>query len=181
MAQLLTHIVQRSFGDDTINRIDPLQQRMAGECVNALMWRNIEGLEKSRRIVPMPEGLEPISDSFGRFWIDIPMLKNAGRELLDIEAKRGSVEPVEVVGSDDLSWLEDIDPDAEDLDWNALIEHGFAMPARMEGGSYQLWNGQVVVGSLMEAAEEHYAGVRARIRELRAEHLVPAAGSVTEA
>ena len=67
MGQLLTHIVQRSFGDDTISTIDPLQQRLAGECVNAMFWRTTLGLERNRHIVVLPDGLEPVADTFGRF------------------------------------------------------------------------------------------------------------------
>ena len=181
MGQLLTHIVCRTFGDDTINTLDPLQQRLSEECVNALPWRNLEGLEKSRRVIPMPDGLQPISDSWGRFWVDLDALIRAGREPMDVKATSDRPPPVtipEVEG--DMAWLYDCDPDVEVLDWNALAEHGFPLPTKTSERRYRLWNGQVMVGSMSEAADEHFAGVRARIRELRAEHLVPAAGSATD-
>lgn len=181
MGKLLTHIVCRTFGDDTINTLDPLQQRLSEECVNALPWRNLEGLEKSRRVIPMPDGLQPVTDSWGRFWVDLDALIRAGREPMDVKATSVKPSPVVAVEPDeDMTWLCDFDPDVEDLDWNALATHGFALPTKTSERRYQLWNGQIMVGSMSEAADEHFAGVRVRIRELRAEHLVPAAGSATE-
>ncbi len=177
MAQLLTHIVQKSFGDDTINVLDPLQKRVAGECVNALFWRTLEGMENTRRIAPLPEGLDPIVDSFGRFWIDMQMLKNAGREPMNPEV--AAPDALTVLVSDAGDWCMAFDPEAEDLDFNALVEHGFPLPERVAEKRYRIWDGQIIEGSMGEAGEEHFAGVRARLRELRAEHLVPAAGSVT--
>ncbi len=182
MGQLLTHIVQRSFGDDTISELDPLQHRQAGECVNAMCWRTTGGLERNRHITLMPEGLGPVADTFGRYWVDLEMLRKSGREPLEAELAQDKPVPVIVPSqpSDDLTWLFDLDPDADDLDFNVLVEHGFPMPVKTSERRWQLWDGQVVVGSMTEAGEEHFAGVRARLRELRAEHLVPAAGSVTD-
>ena len=178
MGQLLTHIVQKSFGDDMITPDDPLRKRLAGECVNAMFWRNTLGMEKNRHITALPDGLEPVADSRGRFWVDMDMLRRAEREPLVAEAVSDKPTPSEAPDSYD--WLMELDPDAEDLDFNALEGHGFPLPKRTSERRYQLWNGEIVVGSLSEAAEQHFAGVRARIRELCAEHLVPAAGSVTD-
>ena len=187
MGQLLTHIVCRTFGDDTIRDDDPLQQRLSEECVNALPWRNLEGLEKSRRVIPMPDGLQPVIDSWGRFWVDLDALIRAGREPLQgtaVESRttlsQGGDITADANVTEDMAWLFDFDPDVEDLDWNALAVHGFPLPTKTSERRYELWNGQIMVGSMTEAAEEHFAGVRARIRELRAEHLVPAAGSATD-
>ena len=201
MGQLLTHIVQKSFGDETIDPSDPLQRRLAGECVNAILWRNTLGLEANRNITALPDGFEPVADSRGRFWMDMDSLRRAEREPLVAEAVSDKPPPVEgdtveshtvldpdgtvtsteaVNGDDSYDWLMELDPDAEDLDFNALEGHGFPLPKRTSERRYQLWNGEIVVGSLTEAAEQHFAGVRARIRELCAEHLVPAAGSVTD-
>lgn len=181
MGQLLTHIVQKSFGDDMINPDDPLRKRLSGECVNAILWRNTLGLEKNRQITALPDGFEPVADSRGRFWMDMDMLRRAEREPLVAEAVSEGPTPTEVPteAPDDYGWLMELDPDADDLDFNALAGHGFPLPAQTGERRYQLWNGEVVVGSLTEAAEQHFAGVRARIRELCAEHLVPAAGLVT--
>ncbi len=178
MGQLLTHIVCRTFGDDTINVDDPLQQRTSEECVNALAWRNLEGLENSRKVIPMPDGLQPVIDSWGRFWIDLDALNRASREPMDAGIDDKPPPVIASENNEDLSWLIDFDPDGE-LDWNVLAGHGFPFPAKTGERCYQLWNGRVVIGSMAEAADEHYAGVRARIRELRTEHLAPAAGSAT--
>lgn len=177
MAQLLTHIVQKSFGDDTINELDPLQQRQAGECVNAMFWRTTPALERDRHLTIMPESLDPIPDSFGRFWIDMDMLLKSKRTPLATEVDDAPI--IVNQARDDMDWLLGFDPEAEDIDFNALVEYGFTLPVRVSEG-YKLWNGAIVVASLGEAGEEHSAGVRTRLRELRAEHLAPAAGSVTE-
>ena len=83
MGKLLTHVVCRSFGDDTIKVDDPLRRRLAGECVNGLFWRNVKGLVKNRHVVTMPEGLEPVADTYGRLWVDLEMLHKAEREALE--------------------------------------------------------------------------------------------------
>jgi len=178
MGQLLTHIVCRSFGDDTI-REDDVQKRFAGECVNALFWRNVDGLEKNRHVVAMPEGLEPVSDTHGRFWIDLDALIRAEREPLTAEAD-ASPEPVIVstpgVGATTVPWFVDIDIDANPTEF---VEHGFTMPTQVSERRWKLWDGTIVAGKT-KALNAHTAGVRARIRELRAEHQTPAAGSDTD-
>ncbi len=194
MGQLLTHIVCKSFGDDTINA-DDLQRRLAGEVVNGLFWPNIEGLEKNRHVVAMPDGLEPVADSFGRFWIDVDALNRAEREPMQAEVEVAPevatvtqpdanlemhtvLDPSGVTTVDvtpNAPWFMDVDLDANPTEF---VKHGFDMPKKVSERRWQLWDGTVVAGKT-KANKAHSAGLRARIRELRTEHAASAAGSVT--
>ena len=80
MAELLTHVVQKGFDDDGT-------KRLAGECVNATAWRLTEQLVRLRYIVPLPEGLEPVSDAEGRFWDSLNTLKRYGRPEIEVQAE----------------------------------------------------------------------------------------------
>ena len=75
MGQILTHHVLKAFDDDGT-------ERMVGECVNALGWRLGRQLESLRYIQLLPEGLEPVADSEGRYWTGPEWLTRYGREPL---------------------------------------------------------------------------------------------------
>lgn len=92
MAELLTHIVQRGFEDDGV-------QRLSGEVVNAMYWRNTESMVNLRYLAPLPDGLEPVVDSEGRYWDSLMSLKRHKRPELGVEAEQeeeaAPKEPVE--------------------------------------------------------------------------------------
>lgn len=79
MADVLTHIVQKGFDDDGL-------ERLSGECVNALAWRTMLSLEAQRYIIALPDGLEPVVDSEGRYWQSLAVLKSYGRTELEAGA-----------------------------------------------------------------------------------------------
>ncbi len=173
MGQLLTHIVCRSFGDDTIKGGDPLRRRLAGECVNAVFWRNFQGLEKNRHIIPMPEGLEPVADTFGRLWVDLEMLHKAEREALSGTVPvPDEAKPPPVVAAE------------QEQAVAAPTKDDYALPQRSGNPAgqytkYELWDGSIVVGKA-KALEAHEAGVNADLERRSLESQAPAAGVTSE-
>ena len=170
MGQLVTHVVCRSFGDDTIKEEDPLRRRLAGEVVNALSWRNVRGLEKNRHVVPAPEGLEPVADTHGRLWVDLDMLYKAEREaLVGTVAPPTEVRPTPVA------------PVEQEQAVAAPSEDDYALPERSgnpagQHTKYELWDGRVVMGKAA-ALDAHSAGVQADLERRRLESQAPAAGA----
>lgn len=75
MSALLTHHVLKKFEDDGVIRL-------VGECVNALGWRTTEAMVSQRMIAPLPEGIEPVGDTEGRFWTGPEWLERHHREPL---------------------------------------------------------------------------------------------------
>ena len=92
MSKILTHRVLKQFEDDGL-------QRLPGECVDALPWRTAEALERARYIAPLPEGVDPIADADGRFWVDQGCLKRYARPVLDTVIEGGGApQDVEKIG-----------------------------------------------------------------------------------
>ena len=182
MGQLLTHVVCRSFGDNTIKDGDPLRRRLAGECVNAMFWRNVKGLERNRHVVPMPEGLEPISDTYGRLWVDLDSLHKAERKALVGTAPQPEVVEPPPVAS--LSQEQAVEPGSADLLTRTADLDRYPDPVR-EGKpgrytKYKLWDGSIVVGKVA-ALEAHAAGVNADLERRRLESSTePSAGTDDE-
>jgi len=83
MSKILTHRVLKQFNDDGVDRLP-------GECVDALPWHNAESMEHVRMIAPLPDGLQAVEDSEGRWWMDAGMLEHYGREPVPVrmEAKK---------------------------------------------------------------------------------------------
>jgi len=81
MADVLTHIVQKGFEDAGT-------KRLSGECVNAFGWRTMLALEAQRYIVPLPDGIEPVVDSDGRYWQSLAVLKSYDRKPLPKRRKK---------------------------------------------------------------------------------------------
>ena len=157
MGQLVTHVVCRSFGDDTIKEEDPLRRRLAGEVVNALSWRNVQGLEKNRHVVSVPEGLEPVADTYGRLWVDREMLHKAEREAL--QGTVSTPKPTQVAPVEQEQAVESKDD--------------YAQPVRVgnpagQHTKYELWDGSTVMGKAI-ALEAHSAGVQADLERRRLE------------
>ncbi len=88
MADVLTHIVQKGFDDGGT-------KRLSGECVNALAWRTMLAMEAQRYIVALPDGLEPVVDSDGRYWQSLSVLKGYGRTELEAGAPEEPEAPEE--------------------------------------------------------------------------------------
>jgi len=77
MSKILTHHVLKAFDDDGV-------ERLPGECVNALPWRTSTQLEAQRYIQPLPEGVEPVGDDGGRWWLAAEWLVRHGRTPMDV-------------------------------------------------------------------------------------------------
>lgn len=81
MGQFLTHYVSKEFEDGDV-------RRLVGECVNALPWRTRQQLENLRYIQTLPEGLEPIADDEGRYWMADEWLVRHGRTAMPVEVEQ---------------------------------------------------------------------------------------------
>ncbi|MFA6044765.1 MAG: hypothetical protein WC718_07260 [Phycisphaerales bacterium] len=93
MSKILTHHVTKAFEDDGV-------QRLPGECVDALPWRTAMELERQRYIQPLPEGVQPVGDNEGRWWLGPEWLARHKRTPMQTvqEAVQGALPDVEKVG-----------------------------------------------------------------------------------
>ncbi len=127
MADVLTHIVQKGFDDGGT-------KRLSGECVNALAWRTMLAMESQRYIVALPDGLEPVVDSEGRYWQSLSVLKSYGRTELEAEAPE--------------------EPEAEEVEEKAKEWPADAVPKMAGPMLWDLPDGERFKGKKVEALAE---------------------------
>ena len=105
---------------------------LPGRCVNALGWRLAERLVSTRYLMPLPEGLDPVPDTQGGYWVDLETLERHGLKPQGTEAiAQNEPEPVD-------------EPEVEEAEPE--------FPKRLPGvGRYELSNLEVFKGSKVKA------------------------------